>query len=46
MSEAPARREMAAAGLVWVETRDVLPRQHLMIFQKPGGNDEEDRRPD
>jgi SAM-dependent methyltransferase len=46
MSEAQARREMAAAGLVWVETRDVLPRQHLMIFQKPGGNDEEDRRPD
>ena len=35
MTEAQARREMAAAGLTLVETKDVLPRQHLMIFEKP-----------
>ena len=35
MSRAQARREMAAAGLVWRETRDVLPQQHLMLFGKP-----------
>ena len=36
MSEAQARKEMAAVGLVWEETRDVLPWQHLMVFVKPG----------
>lgn len=35
MSEQQARAEMAAAGLEWVETRDILPRQHFMIFKKP-----------
>lgn len=37
MSEAQARKEIAAAGLVWQETKDMLPRQHLMIFRKPSG---------
>ena len=32
MSAAQARREMEAAGLVLLETRDHLPRQHLMFF--------------
>ncbi len=29
------RREMAAVGLRWRETRDILPQQHFMIFVKP-----------
>jgi FkbM family methyltransferase len=35
MSEAQARMEMAAVGLVHKETKPILPRQHLMIFEKP-----------
>jgi hypothetical protein len=37
MSERQARAEMAAVGLEWVETRDVLPWQHFMVFQRPAG---------
>lgn len=35
MSEAQARRELEAVGLAWVGTLDVLPRQHLILFEKP-----------
>lgn len=35
MTAAQARREMAAVGLRWRETRDILPQQHFMIFVKP-----------
>lgn len=35
MSTAQARQEMAAVGLDWVETRDILPQQHFMVFRKP-----------
>lgn len=35
MTEAQARREMEAVGLQWRETRDILPQQHFMVFQKP-----------
>ncbi len=35
MTEAQARKEMAAAGLRFEENRDVLPWQHLMVFVKP-----------
>lgn len=35
MSEAQVKREMAAVGLQWVKTEDILPQQHLMFFQKP-----------
>jgi ubiquinone/menaquinone biosynthesis C-methylase UbiE len=35
ITQAQARREMAAAGLRWVETRDVLPQQHFIVFEKP-----------
>lgn len=35
MSEAQSRKEMAALGLTWIETKDILPQQHLMIFEKP-----------
>jgi SAM-dependent methyltransferase len=34
MSERQAIKEMSAVGLVWVETRSVLPWQHLMFFRK------------
>jgi ubiquinone/menaquinone biosynthesis C-methylase UbiE len=35
MTEAQAKREMAAVGLEWVETLEVLPTQHLMVFRRP-----------
>ncbi len=35
MSEAQARKEMESVGLKWVKTLEDLPRQHMMIFQKP-----------
>jgi transglutaminase-like putative cysteine protease len=35
MTEAQAKKELAAAGLRHVETKGMLPWQHLMIFQKP-----------
>jgi len=35
MTEAQAVREMAAAGLRHLETKSMLPMQHLMIFEKP-----------
>ena len=35
MTEAQAVREMSAVGLEHVETLNVLPTQHLMIFRKP-----------
>ncbi len=35
MTEAQARREVEAAGFAFVENRDVLPQQHLLVFQRP-----------
>ncbi len=35
MSEKQVTKEMQAVGLVWQETSDILPQQHLMIFRKP-----------
>ncbi len=35
MTQAQARKEMAAVGLQWIETRDALPWQHLMFFRRP-----------
>ncbi len=34
MTQQQAIREMQAVGLVWVETRDFLPTQHFMVFEK------------
>jgi hypothetical protein len=31
---AKVRKEMQAVGLVWRETKNLLPRQHLMVFEK------------
>ena len=36
MSASQAKAEMAALGLEWLETRDTLPQQHLILFRKPG----------
>jgi ubiquinone/menaquinone biosynthesis C-methylase UbiE len=34
MTEAQVRKEMAAQPLQWVETIEVLPRQHIIVFRK------------
>jgi SAM-dependent methyltransferase len=34
MSQKQIRQEMQAVGLIWQETQDFLPQQHLMMFQK------------
>lgn len=35
MTEAQVRKEMAAQPLEWVETINVLPRQHIVVFRRP-----------
>ena len=35
MTEDQAIKEMRVVGLRWVETKDILPQQHFMIFEKP-----------
>lgn len=35
MSEAQVRKEVEAVGLVWRETKDMLPQQHFVVFEKP-----------
>jgi SAM-dependent methyltransferase len=35
MSQRQVRKEMQAVGLVWRETKNLLPEQHLMVFEKP-----------
>ncbi len=34
MSEAQAKKEMAAIGLTWRETGSFLPQQHFLVFEK------------
>ena len=34
MTEAQVRKEMAAFPLTWVETLEILPWQHIIVFQK------------
>ncbi|MDB9513338.1 class I SAM-dependent methyltransferase [Kamptonema animale CS-326] len=34
MTQRQVEKEMAAVGLVWKETKDLLPQQHLMVFEK------------
>jgi ubiquinone/menaquinone biosynthesis C-methylase UbiE len=38
MTVAQVRKEMAAHPLEWRETIEVLPRQHIILFRKPGGH--------
>jgi SAM-dependent methyltransferase len=38
MTERQVRRELTAVGLKWVKTDEILPRQHLLIFEKPPDN--------
>jgi ubiquinone/menaquinone biosynthesis C-methylase UbiE len=35
MTQTQVKKEMAAVGLLYQETRNGLPQQHLMIFEKP-----------
>ncbi|MBW4655723.1 MAG: class I SAM-dependent methyltransferase [Kaiparowitsia implicata GSE-PSE-MK54-09C] len=35
MTQRQVRREMNAVGLLWQETLEFLPQQHVMIFRKP-----------
>ena len=35
MSVTQVRKEVEATGLRWVETKDDLPQQHLLVFEKP-----------
>lgn len=35
MTEAQARREVEAAGFRFVENRDPLPMQHILVFERP-----------
>ena len=35
MTQKQVRKEMSAVGLVWLETKDFLPQQHFMVFEKP-----------
>ena len=35
MSVDQARKEMAAVGLVWKETKSFLPQQHFLVYEKP-----------
>ncbi len=34
MTQKQVRQEMQAVGLVWRETKNLLPQQHLMVFEK------------
>ncbi len=34
MTQAQVKKEMDAVGLTWKETRDFLPSQHFMVFEK------------
>lgn len=35
MTQRQVKKEMRAIGLIWLETQNFLPQQHVMIFQKP-----------
>ena len=35
MSVEQARKEMAAVGLAWKETKSFLPQQHFLVYEKP-----------
>jgi ubiquinone/menaquinone biosynthesis C-methylase UbiE len=37
MTEAQVRKEMSGLPLEWVETKEVLSRQHIIIFKKISG---------
>lgn len=38
MTQRQVRKEMAAVGLRWVKTEQVLPQQHLMVFERAIAN--------
>jgi ubiquinone/menaquinone biosynthesis C-methylase UbiE len=38
MTEAQVRKEMAVHNLRWLKTHDLLPQQHIIVFEKPKEN--------
>ncbi len=36
MTQKQVKKELSAVGLIWQETKNVLPQQHILVFQKPG----------
>ncbi len=51
MTEAQVKKEAKAQGFSWIKTLDVLPRQHIIFFEKrkaaaPPPENEASRRPD
>jgi hypothetical protein len=38
MSQAQIKKEMAVQPLEWVETLNVLPWQHIIVFKKKAGS--------
>lgn len=36
MTQRQVRKEMATVGLTWLETKESLPQQHILIFRKQG----------
>jgi hypothetical protein len=36
ITEAQVRKEMSVFPLVWADTLDMLPLQHIIVFKKPG----------
>ncbi|MBW4579224.1 MAG: class I SAM-dependent methyltransferase [Tildeniella nuda ZEHNDER 1965/U140] len=36
MTQRQVRKEMAVVGLTWLETKETLPQQHILIFGKQG----------
>lgn len=38
MTQAQAKKELAAAGLQWIRTLDFLPQQHVMVFGRADAN--------
>ncbi|MEH2455611.1 class I SAM-dependent methyltransferase [Nostoc sp.] len=39
MTQKQVRKEMQAVGLIWWETKNLLPQQHLIVFEKPDSSD-------
>ncbi|PSB34469.1 class I SAM-dependent methyltransferase [Stenomitos frigidus] len=36
MTQRQVRKEMSAVGLTWLETKETLPQQHILVFGKQG----------
>jgi len=34
MTQKQVKKEMSAVGLEWLETKSILPQQHILVFKK------------